>query len=595
MQAADPGFRVLTSPDVVMLMFSISTYLVLFLAGRAILHQNSPIALNAPAGLAVGYSFFIVLSLFFPEFNVTLPFYAVFFLAVVGCFKRMKGLKFEMMMFSTSLAMLAPLIYLSVINNNPLWDDFTNWLPPARYVSEFSYLPTLDNPDLTRSTLNYPFSRAMFHAWIAKFSGEFNLNVQGVLNMLFASSFLLWAHELRKEQCEVKNNVRAVKSYLPLMGLLGASLTIWILTLNTRLVLGSFADPALSISLASLLIYLSYSKKVESRFWKGRIDPNLCLLLLFPYFIKDSAVYFVTILFFCFWLSRLSQADFQPVSNCIKTAKKLAIDTLHFTPLFLFVMIWNIYCKQNGLTAPITLNSINEWNFEFAPEILKSMLSQSLGRPYLLVGFLLATLLISKEWDSNFLSSKIRCVIVPALIFSIAMYVFFFIAYLGAFDEAGASRATSFSRYIAPSGFLIWVALIVYWVKQQGKNIGTSFNFICVALFFSFTGIVIAKADKFVVSDTQAPLKQAAKRIQEIYPPSRKILIVDALSSGIDYVSIRYYLGRKYYTSVEGLTWRPNGVPMPELKLLLKNYDDVFIYSAPKNLLDSIQQIQDAK
>lgn len=604
MQAADAGFRVLTSPEVVMLIFSIITYLVLFLAGRAILHQSSPIALNAPAGLAVGYSFFIILSLFFPGFSMILPFYAVFFLAVVGCFKRIKGLKFEMAMFSASLAMLAPLIYLAVINNNPLWDDFTNWLPPASYLLEYNHLPTLDKPDLTRSTFSYPFSRAMFHAWIAKFSGEFNVNVQGVLNMLFASSFLLWAHELIKKQCEVQDNISAIKSYLPLMGLLGASLTIWILTLNTRLVLGSFADPALSLSLASLLIYLSYSKNVESRFWKSRIDPNLCLLLLFPYFIKDTAVYFVTILFFCFWLSRLSKANFQSFPNCIRTAKKLAINALHFTPLFLFVMIWNIYCKQNGLSAPITLNSINSWNFEFAPEILKSMLSQSLGRPYLLVGFLLAILLISKKWDSNFSSSKIRCVIVPALIFSIAMYVFFFIAYLGAFDKAAASRATAFSRYIAPSGFLIWVALIVYWVKQQGTNIRKSFNLICVALFLSFIGIVIIKADKFVVSDTQAPLKQAAKTIQEIYPNSKKLLIVDALSSGIDYVSIRYYLGRKYYTRVEGrqyyarvegLTWRPNGVPMPELRLLLKNYDDVFIYSAPKSLLESIQQIQDEK
>lgn len=595
MLEADAGFRVLNFSEVVTLVTSIITYLVLFLAGRAILYQNSPIALYAPAGLAFGYLFFIILSILFPEFSVILPFYAVFCLAVVGCFKRMKGLKFEISMFSASLAMLAPLIYLAVINNNPLWDDFTNWLPPAHYLFEYKHLPTLNNPDLTRATQNYPFSRAMFHAWVATFSGEFNVNVQGVLNMLFASSFLLWASELKKEQCEVQNNFSAIKSYLPLMGLLGASLTIWVLTLNTRLVIGSFADPVLSLSLASLLIYLSVSKNFESRFWKGRIDPNLCLLLLFPYLIKDAGVYFVTVLFFCFWVSSLSQADFQSVFNFIRTAKKLAISSLHFTPLFLFVMIWNIYCKQNGLSAPIDLNPINSWNFEVAPEILKSMLSQSLGRPYLLIGFLVATLWFSTKWHSNFSCDKIRNVIVPALMFSIAMYVFFFIAYLGVFDEAGSSRATSFSRYIAPSGFLIWVALIVYWVKQQGKNIRKSFNLICVALFLSFTGIVIIKADKFVVPDTQTPLKHAAKRIKEIYPYSKKLLIVDALSSGIDYVSIRYYLGREYYTRVAGLTWRPNGVPIHELRPILKNYDDVFIYSAPKSMLASIQKIQNEK
>ena len=138
--------------------------------------------------------------------------------------------------------------------------------------------------------------------------------------------------------------------------------------------------------------------------------------------------------------------------------------------------------------------------------------------------------------------------------FSTARYVFFFIAYLGIFDVAGASRATSFSRYVAPAGVLIWVGLIVYWVKQQGKNIRKSFNVICMALLLSFTGIEITKADKDGVSDNQAPLKQAAKRIQEIYPHSKKLLIVDALTSGIDYVSIRYSLGREFYGRVGDLT-----------------------------------------
>jgi len=72
-------------------------------------------------------------------------------------------------------------------------------------------------------------------------------------------------------------------------------------------------------------------------------------------------------------------------------------------------------------------------------------------------------------------------------------------------------------------------------------------------------------------------------------------LIVDALSSGIDYVSIRYYLGREYYTRVDGLTWRPNSMPLPELRLLMKKYDDVFIYSAPKSLMQSVQKIQGEK
>lgn len=595
MGTTDGGFRLLTSVEGTLLIFSIATYVLLFLAGRAVLKQNSPIALYAPVGLAVSYSFFIFFSLFFAKFSALGPFYAVVCLAVFGCVKRKKGLKFEITLLSVSMAMLAPLIYLAVINNNPLWDDFTNWLPPARYLFEYNHLPTLDNPDVTHVTKTYPFLRAMFHAWVAKFSGTFNLNVQGVLNMLLAGSFLVWAHELKKAQLENQNNFGGVLSCVPLMGLLAASLTVWILTLNTRLVLGSFADPALSLSLAGVFIYLSSSKNIESRFWNGRIDTNLFFLFLFPYLIKDAAVYFVPMLFFCFWLSRLSQFKIQSVSNLIEKARKLATQTAHFTPLFLVLIIWNIYCNQNGLNFSIALQPIDTWNFDIVPQILKSMFSQTLGRPYLLIGLIISIFLILKNWNSNILQSKIRRTILPPIMFVIAMHVFLFVAYLGAFGESGAARATSFSRYIAPAGFLIWVALIVYWVTQHDRMISKSFKVVYAIFFLSFSGLIIAKADKFVVPDTQAPLRQAAKEIKENYSHSKRLLIIDALSSGIDYVSIRYYLGRKYYTSVEGLTWRPNGVPLPELRLLMKKYDGVFIHSAPKILMQSIQKIQGAK
>lgn len=595
MGTTDGGFRLLTSVEVTVLIFSITTYLLLFLAGRAVLKRDSPIALYAPVGLAVSYLFFIFCSLFFAKFSATVPFYAVVCFAAFGCLKRKKGLKFELALFSVSIAMLLPLIYLAVINNNPLWDDFTNWLPPARYLFEYNHLPTLDIPDVTHVTQTYPFLRAMFHAWVAKFSGTFNLNVQGVLNMLLAGSFLVWAHELKKVQFENQNNVGEVASCLPLMGLLAASLTVWILTLNTRLVLGSFADPALSLSLAGVLIYLSSSRNIESCFWNGRIDTNLFFLFLFPYFIKDAAVYFVPMLFFCFWLSKLGQSEIQSVSSVIKMARKLAIQTVHFAPLFMVMMIWNKYCNQNGLNFSIALQPIDTWNFDVVPQILKSMLSQTLGRPYLLIGLIISIFLILKNWNSNILQSKIRRTILPPIMFIIAMHGFLFIAYLGAFGESGAARATSFSRYIAPAGFLIWVALIVYWVTQHDRMINKSFKVVCAVLFISFSGLIVAKADKFVVPDTQTPLRQAAKEIQKNYSHSKSLLIVDALSSGIDYVSIRYYLGREYYTRVDGLTWRPNSMPLPELRLLMKKYDDVFIYSAPKSLMQSVQKIQGEK
>jgi hypothetical protein len=110
-------------------------------------------------------------------------------------------------------------------------------------------------------------------------------------------------------------------------------------------------------------------------------------------------------------------------------------------------------------------------------------------------------------------------------------------------------------------------------------------------MFMAFTTLVLAKAENFVVADYQAPLKLSAKQIREKHSDTKNLLIVDALSSGIDYVSIRYYLGPEYNSKVSGLTWRPHGVPLPELQKLLADYDGVFVHTAPVSLLQALAKI----
>ena len=111
-------------------------------------------------------------------------------------------------------------------------------------------------------------------------------------------------------------------------------------------------------------------------------------------------------------------------------------------------------------------------------------------------------------------------------------------------------------------------------------------------MFVAFTAIILIKDDKFVVADYQAPLKRSANQIREQHPDTKKLLIIDALSSGIDFVSIQYYLGPVYHSRVSGLTWKPNGIPLLELRNILARYDDVFIHSAPESMLQAIAKIK---
>jgi hypothetical protein len=361
------------------------------------LDHRAPIGLFAPVGLAISYLLFISLSSIAPKTSVILPLYIVVILAVLSCFRRQKLLLLDAKLFFVSVGFLLPLYYLAVINSNPLWDDFTNWLPPARYLWAQGHLPTVDIPDNTRSTLNYPYLRAMFHAWVTIVLGPFSNNVQGVLNMLMASGFLLWAHELRKSQLQQKNDTVGLLSCMPLMGLFASLLTIWILTLNTRLVLGSYADPVLSLSLAGLFIYLANSRNNGGKFWHGKFDVNLFYLLLFPLLIKDTGLYFSFMIFFCFWLFWLQVDKIKSSVELRKTIRISAIQVAHFIPVFAVKWIWSFYCDKHGLNPPLSVAPFEDWNFNIMSPMLNSVLGQTLGRPYLLIGGMVSLVLILKD------------------------------------------------------------------------------------------------------------------------------------------------------------------------------------------------------
>ena len=69
------------------------------------------------------------------------------------------------------------------------------------------------------------------------------------------------------------------------------------------------------------------------------------------------------------------------------------------------------------------------------------------------------------------------------------------------------------------------------------------------------------------------------------------ILIIDFLTSGIDSVSIKFYLSPDVSAKTSYVAWQPHGVSLEELTTLLMPYDAVYVHSARQHERDIIKQM----
>lgn len=574
------GFRLTTLEETSILLTSLILYTCLFLAGRCICSTKFPKSIWAPTGLLSVYLVFLIGSNIWEEFSILFPLITLICLAFFGMIKSRKTIKIDLEQFLMSLLFVFPLCWLATVNNNPFWDDFTNWLPPARYLSQYGHLPTFENPDLIRSTQNYPFARALFHSWVSTVTSSFSLNVQGILNILFASSFLLWADDLSKLLKGSKNVSDDRKRSLIFMGVLSGLLIVWVLTLNTRMVITSYADPTFSIFIANIFIYLSITYYQNNSFKYGNFDPIVMVLFMLPVIIKDTGIIFSVLIFGAFWFVNVPSFGTGMNVGLQRYIKLTFYQLLHLAPAFLLMFIWWIYCSTHNLSAPLSIKPMDSWNFSTIPLTLDAIWGQLLGRPYLLLGALAISWLMIFKRKRKYKNLGNEIFLRVSLVFSIIMIAFHFVCYIAVFSEAEAARAASFSRYIAPCGLIIWIGIMMFWITSKTHSDLRSSSWVGGILASVFLSATIFFAERIVVPGTQAPLKKAAKFIDNNFNNKGSILIIDFLTSGIDSVSIKFYLSSSVSAKTSYMAWRPNGVSYNDLEKMVNDFDNIYVHSA---------------
>ena len=125
------------------------------------------------------------------------------------------------------------------------------------------------------------------------------MNVQGLFNILFASSLLLWAGPF----LAIKNKNLASKfiTTFSVMGILSFLLIIWTITLNSRLIISSYGDPIYAISwhiYSYFSLYLVMAESLSAMATSIGYWPAIAV----PSIIKDVGFGHSLIIFISYWM-----------------------------------------------------------------------------------------------------------------------------------------------------------------------------------------------------------------------------------------------------------------------------------------------------
>lgn len=540
--------------DFYILLSSLFFISILFFAGRSITGPKELQAVQIPIGMFLIYVFFIIGSVMKPEFSIVNVIFFLVFLSFIGIWRSKNILSKDIIILLITFIFVSPLLIFGILSHNYLWDDYTNWIPPARYLYNNHHLPTLDEPIINHVTSSYSYLRALVHSIINLPIGEFVMNVQIIFNILFGSTIFLWSKPIARI-INFRNKSKITDIIFIMGSFLCFLLIIWIFILK-QFLFSSYSEATYLICLLHLYFYLIIKVRNDYNWLNQKFNYVLAILITLPLMVKDVGFYHSIILFFSFFLVFELPNILRNKNNIYEKTIKLILILSHLIPLILTKFLWSYYIKKNQLSEPFENLFFNDDKFNIIPEMLFSAMQQFISHTALIFSIFIIILLLffSKKSEDCKIVSNYSLFFFTSL-FSVGVILLTLIAYVLVFSPYEAQRAASFSRYIDPVVFILWSGIIIS-ILNLSDNLNIKFIKVAAAIItIIYLLIIFLNINKYNFNKNidDKYIKISSDMISS-FPKKEPILIIDLLTNGIDSVKIKYYINEfmpvDYFASV---------------------------------------------
>lgn len=451
------------------------------------------------------------------------------------------------------------------------WDEFSQWLPNARYLVELDMFPGTGRPDPVSAAPGYPPALSLVILIASRITGFMVENGAALFNVLLLLAFALLLARMIREALATPDQDRKVRFGLwaPITDSPGwATIALGALaatalnpTFVPKVAFTAYADIGTSVTFgaAAVLCWMMLTALAQDETQKARaLAWQIGALLTAMLLLKQGNVALLGILGIAVAVVALRDRSVR-----LGAALKL-LPAILVLPIVAY-LAWRVYIDTQLGGAPFTMRPIGEWYFHLAGDVAGRMaLIASKKGGYF--GLMLIATIAAAVALFRMRTPFDRLALITGMAF-VGYTVFLFCGYLSLFGEYDAKRAASYWRYNMHLGGLAMAfasyGAALLWRRYLTPRIRRSYGWIFIVLVIAGP---IALSDKLRF-DRVPPnkfVREIGEEIAGFVPPESRILVVDPLGNG-HYHMVMYYSVFRAATVVGAVTgyYRP---PVDEMK-----------------------------
>jgi len=438
------------------------------------------------------------------------------------------------------LVLGAPMLLLVSAMVASQWDEFSHWLPSARYLYVADGFPNATDPVTGASFPAYPYGWPLVTYFASRISGRFVEIAGAVTNVLILLTFGLVVLRLVRLGLERDH---ATPSGWSLCALGGLAATLLNPTFVQKVALTSYADiaTAAAVGVGGVLGWGILGAIADRDGRTRSLAAQFGLVMMLLVNLKQATFVLFVLLVIAVVLTGLADRRVRG-----RWPELLAAVPWMILPPLLLYGIWRYHVATELSGSELSLRPISEWFVGLVPEIVAKM-----GAVLAKKGGYFVLMLVAVAFGARGILRMRgpfdRIAAITGAMF-LAYNAFLLLMYVAAFGRADALRAASLWRYNMHLG-LLGVAFAAYglavaWRRYGGIRIPQSLLGRLAVVLMVIAPVAFAGKLRFDRDAGYRHYRMVGSESARLLRPSARFFVFDPAGSGESALIARYEVGR---------------------------------------------------
>lgn len=447
-----------------------------------------------------------------------------------------------------SVALAVPALWLASCMAISQWDEFTQWIPNARYIYLHDGFPGAGMPETFSVFPAYPHGLAYVTYLTSRIAGSLVENASAMFSIVLLASFGVMVGQVirsaatrRDPSVRIPLGLGAVSSreigwvYCALGGLAVTALNP---TFVPKIVFTGYADAptAALVGMACILIWMMLNAFAgEENDYSPRYLA-VCLGLTGMALISVKQVNLVLFLLIVMGGSVAALRD-----PAIRAGAFCRLLPAILAPPLAMYLLWRLHISLNEITGEFSIYEYSRWLVDEIHTIgARMLLIASKKGGYFLTMLVACGFAVRALWRTRTPLDRISLIVATVFVGYTAFLLF---AYVTSFSHGEAIRAASYWRYNTHLGGACVVfgayGLTLAWRKWVAPRMRRNFGWLAIALMLA-APLATASKIRFDARPQKLYAREVAEDFTATLPQGSRLAIFDLTGNGQIGIIVRY-------------------------------------------------------